>query len=142
MKQYDEKACGIIPIFEDPTGEHIEYLLIQQNQGHWTFPKGHKEEEEICMETALRELKEETGIGTVSLIDGFLAKDEYISKVETHALKQVTYYIGEVESKDVVTQEEEVRAYRWLPYGEALDQITFENTKEVLTKAHAFLTQP
>lgn len=39
-----------------------EVLLVQQYGRSWSCPKGHLEYEEEILETALRELKEETGI--------------------------------------------------------------------------------
>ena len=57
-----EKSCGIVLFYSD------EFLIIQHStesnelKGHWDFPKGHVEENETELETASRELKEETGI--------------------------------------------------------------------------------
>jgi 8-oxo-dGTP pyrophosphatase MutT (NUDIX family) len=52
------KKCGII------VRDHSQkYLLVYgKKSGKWGFPKGHQEEGESEEETALRELKEETGI--------------------------------------------------------------------------------
>ena len=53
-------SIGIILFFRSP--RKIKYLLLKQHQGHWGFPKGHIEKGEKYIETAVRELKEETGI--------------------------------------------------------------------------------
>ena len=64
-----EKSCGIVLFHSD------EFLIIQHSvkpnvtEGHWDFPKGHVEENETEFETAVRELKEETGITDFLLID-------------------------------------------------------------------------
>ena len=54
MKQ--EKSCGCIVL------DKRTVLLIKHNSGHWDFPKGHVEGEESEVETAIREVKEETGL--------------------------------------------------------------------------------
>ncbi len=42
----------------------VRFLLIWEiyGKGHWDFPKGHREGTETPIQTALRELKEETGL--------------------------------------------------------------------------------
>ena len=39
--------------------EKFVFLLVYQSNGHYSFPKGHMEEGETEIETALREVKEE-----------------------------------------------------------------------------------
>ena len=51
-----EKSCGCI-IIEDK-----KVLLIKQTNGIWGFPKGHVEKNETELQTAEREVKEETGL--------------------------------------------------------------------------------
>ena len=43
-----EKSCGCIIIKEG------KVLLVQHNVGHWDFPKGHMEENETEVQTAIR----------------------------------------------------------------------------------------
>ena len=54
-----EKACGCI-IIDDG-----KVLLVQQHQGFWGFPKGHVENGETEIQTAIREVKEETNIDVI-----------------------------------------------------------------------------
>ncbi len=53
-------SVGIILFHRFP--RKIMYLLLKQHQGHWGFPKGHIEKGERLIDTAVRELREETGI--------------------------------------------------------------------------------
>lgn len=53
-----EISCGAV-VFTKINGE-IKYLLIQNLEGIYGFPKGHVEKEEKEKETALREIYEET----------------------------------------------------------------------------------
>ena len=64
-----EKSCGAIVYRK--SRDRIELLLIQNRYGgDWSFPKGHVEGEETEVQTALREVKEETGLD-IQLEDGF-----------------------------------------------------------------------
>lgn len=55
-----EKSCGAVVVREDAGQKEI--LLIRHNAGHWAFPKGHMEEGETEVQTASREIQEETGL--------------------------------------------------------------------------------
>ena len=55
-----EKSCGAVVV--DRSGPQPLYLLVLQGAGHWSPPKGHVEEGEDEQETAMREIKEETGL--------------------------------------------------------------------------------
>ena len=45
--------------------------------GHWGFPKGHQDAGESEKETAIRELKEETGIDAVNLLEDKTFTEHY-----------------------------------------------------------------
>ena len=51
-----EKCCGCIILNEN------KVLLVKHNDGHWGFPKGHVEKDETELQTAIREVKEETNL--------------------------------------------------------------------------------
>ena len=59
-----EKSCGAI-VYRKYHG-NTEILLIKHiNSGHWSFPKGHVEAGETEVETARREIMEETSIDVI-----------------------------------------------------------------------------
>jgi ADP-ribose pyrophosphatase YjhB (NUDIX family) len=47
----------------------IEILLIQDSKGRWTIPKGHIEEGEKSSATAEREIREETGLQEMKILN-------------------------------------------------------------------------
>lgn len=86
-----EKSCGALVYRYE--GDRLMLLLLRHRHGgHWSFPKGHVEGEETETETALREIREETGL-SVSLREGFRHTVEYYPKPGVR--KQVVYFLGE-----------------------------------------------
>ncbi len=73
----DEKACGVI-IYknENNTRKYVIIRGVGIYQGYYGFPKGHMEPGETEQETALREVKEETGLDVV-WYDDFRTVDEH-----------------------------------------------------------------
>jgi bis(5'-nucleosidyl)-tetraphosphatase len=60
MSNIKPKICGVV--LKRKAGKEYEYLMVRQVHT-WSFPKGHPEKcDTDDMETAIRELKEETGI--------------------------------------------------------------------------------
>ena len=89
-----EKSCGALVYRRNR--EQIELLLIKNRYGgHWSFPKGHVEGRETEVQTALREVKEETGLD-ISLQSGFRHAVEYFPR--PNVKKQVVYFLGEATS--------------------------------------------
>ena len=70
-----EKSCGGIIFYK--TKQNTKILLVKNNNGrYWSFPKGHIEEGETEQETAIREIKEETGLD-VTIVRNFREISEY-----------------------------------------------------------------
>ena len=134
-----EKSCGIIIYRKSKEG--IKYLLLHYEEGHWDFPKGHQEKNETEQRAAERELKEETGID-----DAELAKDfrqiitYYFKRGEETAYKQVVFFLGSTQAEKILMSNEHT-GYSWASYNNAVKRLTFENAKELLSKANNFLLQ-
>lgn len=127
-----EKSCGVV-VFNDKG----EVLMVHHIQGHWGIPKGHIEENETEIETAIREVFEETNIKT-SVIDGFREVITYCPKEKT--IKDVVFFVGNALNTDTVGQESEVDLVKFVKYEEALDLMSskYSDMKKVLRKANEF----
>lgn len=121
-----EKCCGCIIIKEN------NVLLIKQNEGHWGFPKGHVEENETEIETAIREVKEETNLDVE--VD---SNKRYTTEYVTNAgkLKQVVFFIAKCIGGEIKAQECEVSEIRWVGFEKAIKLITYDNTRALFEKA-------
>ena len=133
-----EKSCGAV-IFSK-NGKRA-YLLLKYGWGHWGFVKGHVEEGEDEKQTVLREAEEEAGINAEQLefIPSFKEKISYFYTNEgKRVYKEVTYFLVKSSEKNVKLSHEHTD-YRWLPYKEAMELLTYQNDKNVLYKAEKFL---
>lgn len=118
-----EKSCGAIIIDGD------KILVIQQAEGHWGFPKGHVENDETEVQTAIREIKEETNLD-VEINENYRYVEHYSPKEGVE--KDVIYFIAKKIGGEIKLQEEEVKNICWLSYEDALERLTYDNSKELL----------
>lgn len=125
-----EKSCGAI-VYRKVDGV-VQFLLIHQTLGHWTFPKGHVEEGETELETAHREILEETGI-SVSFDEGFRVVNTYSPKQDT--MKDVIFFLAQPVGGKETPQLSEVSDVRWLTCIEAAAIITYPSDRAVFKKA-------
>ena len=133
-----EKSCGALVYRYE--GDRLMLLLLRHRHGgHWSFPKGHVEGEETEIETALREIREETGL-SVSLREGFRHTVEYYPKPGVR--KQVVYFLGEAPADaKIVRQEEEISELHWVEWSQAVEAVTFTNDRNLLNFAWEYLTE-
>jgi bis(5'-nucleosidyl)-tetraphosphatase len=131
-----ERSAGSILFFKE---EKILYLLLQYEAGHWDFPKGHVEPGEQDKETVRREIREETSIGNIEFIEGFMEKIHYFYRIKGSLMsKDVSIYLVKAMDRKVKISYEHI-GFMWLPYEEAFSKLTFKNAKMILKKADDFL---
>ena len=130
------KSCGFVAYKRIENVNH--YLIIKSLNGDVGFPKGHLEPGESELETAIRELKEETGVD-VKVIPGFRRQIEYELRRMPDTIKQSVYFLGECVSDNIICQEAEVTEAGFVSYEDALKLLTFEETKNILEDAEKFL---
>jgi diadenosine hexaphosphate hydrolase (ATP-forming) len=111
----------------------IEILLIQDAKNRWTIPKGHIEEGETAKETAEREIKEETGLREVDVLN-WLGKINFRYRRAT-SLVLMTTEIFLVQAKgntDKLKQEDWMNGIGWFGSNEALDKIAYEDISKII----------
>lgn len=111
-------SAGVIPVRRD--GDRWLYLLLRAYQ-YWDFPKGRRESGESPLETALREVREETGIAQLDFRWGH----DFIETGPYARGKVARYYIAETRERRVVMEivpelgRAEHHEYRWMSLDEA-----------------------
>lgn len=123
MELKKEKSCGCIII---NNGKVL--LVYEKNRNFWGFPKGHMEEGETEIETALREVKEEVGLDVEIDLEKRYTLN-YIIRDEID--KTTVLYIAKTKNEEIVMQENEIENAKWCSFEEAIDTLTFEDWKEM-----------
>jgi len=138
-----ERSAGAIIVRKEEDIPH--YLLLhypssaKTNREYWDLPKGHIEGSETEQETVKREVEEETGLSDIKIFEAFREEIHYWFRFENQTIsKTVAFYVAETSQKDITISAEHI-GFQWLPYERALEELTYENAKQVLKKAHAFL---
>jgi bis(5'-nucleosidyl)-tetraphosphatase len=130
-----ENEAGAIIFYEE---EGKFYFLLLKYPRYWGLPKGHIEFGEEDLETAKREIKEETGLD-VKILPGFKEKTMwFFMRQGEKILREVTWFLAKAESKNVKISEEH-EDFAWLPYEEARERLTYDNDKNLLDKAMRYL---
>ena len=135
-----ERAAGLV-ITDAGKAKPSTFLLLHQRNGrHWGFPKGRIEDGETEEAAALREAQEETGLAKFYLVPGFRVVTTYtFTRGSTTVSKEVVYFLARVEDCAIVLSPEHT-AGCWLSYEVAYKQLTYEDTREILSKARDYLS--
>lgn len=120
-----EKSCGTIII------DNNKVLIIKQKQGFYGFAKGHMEENETEIETAIRETKEETNLD-VLIYETKRYSVNY--KVNNKINKEVIYYLAKPITKNIKKQESEINEILWVDIDKVIDILTCNNIKKMWKK--------
>lgn len=129
-----ERSAGVVVCMEKPGGN--QFLLLNYPTGHWDFVKGKIEQGETLHQTAVRETKEETGISDLEFVEGFEEKINYNFQFEGELIqKEVVFFLAKTKTHTVNVSHEHLD-YTWLDYENALEKVTYQNAKNILSKAN------
>jgi len=144
-------SFGVIPFrtvpssAKQPSGK-LEFLMIQHNGGHWSFPKGRPEPTDTsAMDSALREFSEETGLprSSARILSLGPYRQSYTYE-RPHAMvdKSVTYYVGEVPFASAVkVQASEIKNHAWLVPQMVMKQCTHREDRQMFEKVAEAIQQ-
>lgn len=132
-----EKSVGCVTFYLKEDQRY--YLLLRYISNHWGLVKGHIEANETEKQTLIREIHEETKLEEFEIIPNFKESDTYTySRNKKKCDKLVSYYLVKSKNFNIIISDEH-KEYIWLKYEEAIDKITYKNTKAILKKAEMLL---
>jgi 8-oxo-dGTP pyrophosphatase MutT (NUDIX family) len=128
-----ESAGGVVYRVRDG---QFEIALCGRNYPPlWGLPKGTPEPDETQVETALREVQEETGLD--------VEEQEFIDTIEywfvraqdgVRCHKMVHFYLMTAVGGDLSLHDHEFDVVQWTPFDEALKSLTYENEVIIVQK--------
>jgi len=135
METRKEYSYGIVPLVKE--GGEVKIFLIHQHGSlgdiFWGIPKGHQEGDEAPVETAKREVFEETALSPDILDEKNVYTLDYEFVLNDVLIqKQASYFIGWVSNNSFSKQDEEVLEAGWFSFEEAEKKFEFERYKELL----------
>lgn len=124
-------AAGAL-LWREVSGELQVALIHRSRHSDWSWPKGKVDPGESLLETAVREIKEETGLSIK--LGPRLKVVNY--KIPSGTPKEVHYWAAKVSdsalAKSTFEPSEEVASVEWRSPEEALKLLTYEFDREVL----------
>ncbi len=124
------RAAGGIVVRRPDDGDIEVALVHRPSYDDWTFPKGKRIGEEEDLQTALREVEEETGLRC--RVDREVGSVQYRDRKERD--KTVRYWLMTPEG-GTFRPSAEVDEMRWAPFDEAADVLTYEHDRDLLRAA-------
>lgn len=119
------------------------FILVGQHSGHhgWVFPKGiigDKKKYEKKEETAVREVKEETGIEAKIIKPVEPVTFWYVFEKEK-VKKTVYYFVMEYIAGDTKDHDWEMEKVEWIPMEKVEETLTFKSDKKVWQEAKGLI---
>jgi 8-oxo-dGTP pyrophosphatase MutT (NUDIX family) len=117
-----------------------EVVIVAVRGRSWCLPKGIIDAGETPPETALREVREETGL-TGEILDkiGQVSYWYFIKEEMIRVHKTVHFYLLKYLEGNTDDHDNEVDEALWIPIEEALDKLSYKSEKEIMRKAFVMI---
>ncbi|AKA48747.1 hypothetical protein IX51_06125 [uncultured archaeon] len=134
---HEEFSSGMIVYKGD--GNNPMFLFLTRKEGFLDFPKGHIEEGETEVQSAIRETREETGLKITPDTEFRYNQVYWYQRGGERIRKSVIMFLGEAAENSRVQVSFEHEGHKWLTFEQAMDQLSYKNQKEMLTSAMNYI---
>ena len=121
-------AGGII------VNEYKEVVIVNQNHDSWSLPKGHVEDNETFLETAKREIYEETGLSNIELIKELGSYERYRISLDgnddINELKVIHMFLFRAKKQKLIPIDPNNPEARWIKPKYVSSYLTHQKDKD------------
>ncbi len=128
------ESFGVVP-FSNEGGIWKVLLILHREGNHWGFPKGRAQPNETPLESAKRELQEETGLVIKQVLIDQPMVEQYQFRRKKQIIVKVVHYFAAFVEGSLHLQQEEVRDAKWLTLPEAIKQLSFREARHILKES-------
>lgn len=128
--------------------ENKLFLTHKIERDEWSLPKGGQKEGETLIQTAKREIEEETGFQNIELVSDEQIGEDYFEflnpKTNKQSGKRVHFYLFRATDENQIDTPEMAKEGfdgKWMSFNEALALIPFENIKKVVENAKKIISK-
>lgn len=136
VKMLKEFSCGAV-LFCKEDGIR-KYVLVMEPNGLYGFPKGHVEGKESDIETARREIYEETGVNPIFIPN---LKRTIRYKISPNDEKEVTYFVAKFENEKLHIVDKNILGIKLLELDAALSLLKFPELRNILVETDYILNE-
>lgn len=134
-----ERAAGGVLYRRNGKGAMRIAVIFRRGRG-WCLPKGKPNAKETTRRTALREVREETGL--TGKIERLLVTTKYrFTRGGARVDKRVTFYLMRWVAGDTDDHDDEAEEVRWFSIRGALRKIAFATERSVVEEAKRVLAE-
>jgi len=128
-----EPTAGGIVFRRNGETNVVEILLIQDAKNRWTIPKGHIEEGEAAKDTAEREIREETGLNELKVMQ-WLGKINFRYRRQQSLVLMTTeiFLVQAGGETNKLKPEDWMNGIEWFPANTALDKIEYDDIGKII----------
>ncbi len=125
------------------TKEGSKFLILYHGRNYWNFPKGRLEGEERSWQTALREVREETGLKSTELkfIGNFKTYEKFFYRQGAEDIfRVVILYLAETTQSKITVSGDHEEGYGWFTFSEAKKILSkHPDSVKILERVNAYL---
>jgi 8-oxo-dGTP pyrophosphatase MutT (NUDIX family) len=139
----DQVSAGGVAFRQGDAGVEVALIAVGQPP-RWQLPKGIVDPGEDPESTALREVREETGITTemvapIDTIEYWYVGSRGKQRVRFH--KFVHFFLLAYQAGEVSDHDREVNEARWVLIDEAADLLAFKGERQIVMRAAALIEE-